>query len=171
MKVVSFYTSETEAAAKELRTSVESLGLVADIEERYIQGYQSQRHAIPSWLLWKLTQGDGEALLWVNATGRLRSRPIPIENVDMAVFKAGDQYWAKTLYVRDTPATHYTLRRWADLNEEKPEAISCANLKQAIEDIQPVLHILSPVYSWVSETFESQYGKQIPVITHTLGGA
>ena len=174
VKVISFWMNEqTERAALTLAHDLQRFWLEHDFESIPDQGsYQKNRQHVPSWILWKLMDDPSQDVLWLNATARVLSDPVLLKKPDgdMAVFFIGGAYWAKTLYVRNCDASRKTLRRWADLNLEFPDRISCENFTQAIEEIKPTLTLLPPSYSWVEESFPQTYKGQRPVILHPIGG-
>ena len=174
MKVISFYMNEqTERAAFSLAKACDRFGLVHEFESVPDHGsFQANRQHVPSWILWKLMDDPEQSVTWINSTATLLEDPILLKNPigDFGVFKIGSAYWAKTLYVRNCDASRKTLRRWADLNLEFPDRISCENFTQAIEEVKPILTILPPTYTWLDETFPKTYGKLKPVIAHPIGG-
>lgn len=174
MKVISFYMNEqTERSSVALARACDRYGLAHEFESVPDHGsYQANRQHVPSWILWKLMDDPEEDVLWINSTGVLVEDPVLVRKPlgDISVYKAGPAYWAKTLYVRNCDASRKTLRRWADLNLEFPEAISCENFTKAMEEIKPVINLLPPTYSWLEESFKQTYRNEKPVILHPIGG-
>lgn len=174
MKVISFFMNEqTERAALALAHQIDELGWEHDFESVPDHGsYQANRQHVPSWILWKLLEGPSEPMLWLNSTAVIKSEPVLLKNPvgDFAVFTVGKAYWAKTLYVNNSDRARAVVRRWADLNLEYPDRISCENFTQAIEEIKPVMTLLPPSYSWLEESFPKTYPSQKPVILHPIGG-
>jgi hypothetical protein len=107
----------------------------------------------------------------MNSTATILEDPVLLRKPqgDMAAFKMGPAYWAKTMFVRNCDVSRKTLRRWADLNLEFPDRISCENFSQAVLELKPTVTILPPTYSWLP-TFDKTYKSQKPVILHPMEG-
>lgn len=174
VKVISFYMNEqTERAALVLAHSLQRYGMEHDFESVPDQGsYQKNRQHVPSWILWKLLEDSSQSVTWLNTTASIRSDPVLLKNqdCDLGVFYIGGAYWAKTLYVKNSEPARKTIRRWADLNLEYPDRISCENFTQAIEETKPSLSLLPPAYSWLEESFPKTFKGVEPVILHPIGG-
>jgi hypothetical protein len=173
MKVISFYMNEqTERSAQQLARSCDKYGLVHEFESIPDHGsYHLNRLHVPSWILWKLLDNSQEDVIWMNSTATILEDPVLLRKPqgDMAAFKMGPAYWAKTMFVRNCDVSRKTLRRWADLNLEFPDRISCENFSQAVLELKPTVTILPPTYSWLP-TFDKTYKSQKPVILHPMEG-
>lgn len=175
MKVISFYMNEqTERAALGLAKSLDGFGYVHDFEKVPDRGdFLKNRQHVPSWILWKLLDEPSQNVIWLNPSATVHDDPILLKEpeCDLAVFKFDAAYWAKTLFVRNSTKARETLRLWANLNLESPNAISCVNMTQAIAEVKPTVTLLPPTYSWIADSFPEIYGKhQKPVISHPIGG-
>lgn len=174
MKVISFFMNEqTERSALMLARTLDRYGYAHDFETVPDQGsFHKNRHHVPSWILWKLLDDPEQSVVWINPSATINEDPVLLKDIqtDFGVFQYGPAYWAKTLFVRNSPMARETLRRWANLNNDYDERISCENFTKAIEEIKPNVTLLPPTYSWINESFPKTYGKQKPIITHPIGG-
>ena len=169
--VVSYFTLGTayEERAKNLRDSLERLGIPYDIEGIHNLGSWEKNCANKgSFILEKMKQHPSKNIVWIDADAEVKQDPKIFERIKQHVavhYKDHKELLSGTVFFRNTQQSRGIVAQWRDLCRQSPKKWDQKVLEQVLSLHRFVLKVkkLPPSYCQIFDTMK-HHGD--PVIEH-----
>ncbi len=135
--------------------------------------WTANSHIRPGFLLKLLDKFPDNNLLSIDVDAVLHSNPLPLVcriGADIAVHRSDGRAWPGTLWLNQRVPTRKFLRRWAELNVEKPKRCDRFNFRDALSEFVQAGRMqvaeLPPEMCYIFDVSRKLYPDVEPIIEH-----
>lgn len=177
--VVSYFTPEYAAAAKELVKSLRRFELEHDVLPQPDLGSWQRNSQYKPRFLWSMAEKHkGRALLWIDADAKVVGDISPLARLTEACDVAAVEYrWKKvdrqellsgTVFLSGSAASIRVLDKWIQVCDECPDLWDQRALRRAVEEFEgkAVLELLPIEYCFIYDTHAEAFPHVVPLIVH-----